>query len=310
MDEGVVLATEIVLVMAVLIMRDRKILWPHTGGILHHDRIVWFSVFPAVCIYTQGNFPVFLCSVLLAVLITPLAGNNLLSREETVQTEVVARCGAVCSECSYFADNICPSCPEGDPELRKTCLIYECAQARETACNLCENRMRCETYRLERGNCPFEKDLFPLQFGMGYVIYEKNADESIIMLRNYVNRGEFGLLVSRRYPKQIKEKYDLKNVATVWLSTSEGEDNWIDPCNLSKLHHVISDFVRNSPVSIVLFEGFEYLMVRNSFSTALKFVQSLMDEIALRNSRLVLSINPDAFDKREQALIRRELIEL
>ena len=296
--------------MAVLIMRDKKRLWFTTGGTLRHDPALCLLVFPAVWIYTQGNFPVFLCSVLLAGLITPLAGNKLLSKEDTVQTKIVARCGAVCSECPYFADNICPSCPEGDPELRKTCLIYECAQARETACNLCENRMRCETYGLERGNCPFEKDLFPLQFGMGYVIYEKNADESVTTFRNYVNRGEFGLLVSRRYPKQIKEKYDLKNAATVWLSTSEGEENWIDPCNLSKLHHVISDFVRNSPVSIVLFEGFEYLMVRNSFLTALKFVQSVMDEIAMCNSRLILSINPDAFDKREQALIRRELIEL
>jgi archaellum biogenesis ATPase FlaH len=79
---------------------------------------------------------------------------------------------------------------------------------------------------------------------------------------------------------------------------------------LSKLHHVITDFIRNAPVSIILLEGFEYLMVRNSFLTALKFVQSIMDEVVLHQSHLILSINPDAFSKAELALIRRELVEL
>jgi hypothetical protein len=149
-----------------------------------------------------------------------------------------------------------------------------------------------------------------LELGLGYVVYEKIPDTSIQLFQQHVDQGERGLLVSRKFPEHTKSKHNLSNVEYVWLSTAEGESNWIDPCNLSKLHHVITDFIRNAPVSIILLEGFEYLMVRNSFLTALKFVQSIMDEVVLHQSHLILSINPDAFSKAELALIRRELVEL
>ncbi len=231
-------------------------------------------------------------------------------REKEETTTLIARCGALCSECLYFRQGACPSCPEGPREIRESCLIFTCSSRETVTCCMCSEFMRCKTFSQERVNCPFEKELFPLRLGIGYVLYEKNAEKSIYLFKGYLNRGEFGLLVSRRYPKQMKEKYNIDNIESVWLSTSEGEETWIDPCNLSKLHHVISDFIRNKPVSIVLFEGFEYLMVRNSFLTALKFVQSLMDEINQKRSHLLLSINPDAFEKKELALIRRELIVL
>lgn len=249
--------------------------------------------------------------IMTAFAIASLVGYKLFAKKERIISDrIAARCGAVCSECSYFTGGACPSCPEGPPELREGCAIYTCACNLGTACNVCPDLLRCKTFRQNREKCPFEQELFLLQTGMGYVIYEKSPEKSLQILKDYANRGEFGLLVSRRFPEQVKNRYHLENVADIWLTTAEGEENWIDPCNLSKLHHVISDFVKNAPVSIIFFEGFEYLMVRNNFLSALKFVQSLMDEIVLNKPRLLMSINPDAFDKKELALIRRELIEV
>lgn len=243
--------------------------------------------------------------------VTAIVGYRFFTKKEKAeQGRIAAQCGAVCSECSYFVEGLCASCPEGDPEVRGTCKIFVCAGELGNTCNVCPDLLRCKTFRQERDNCPFEREFFPLHTGMGYIIYEKNPEKSIQLFKNYVNRGEFGLLVSRRFPDQVKARYNLKNAADIWLTTAEGEDNWIDPNNLSKLHHVITDFVRNAPVSIILFEGLEYLMVRNSFLNSLKFVQSLMDEIVLNRPRLLLSINPEAFEKKELALLRRELIEL
>ncbi len=237
-------------------------------------------------------------------------GYSLFTKKEKLETETItARCGAVCSSCSYFVEGTCFSCPGGDPRLREKCPIFSCASSLETSCFLCSKLLRCETYS-NRELCPFERDLFPLKTGMGYLMYEKNAEKSVRIFKEYVNRGDFGLLVSRRYPEQIQIRHHLKNVSHIWLTTAEGEETWIDPCNLSKLHHNVSDFMRNTPVSIILFEGFEYLMVRNSFLTALRFIQSLVDEVALEKSRVILSINPEAFDKKELALIRREFTEI
>jgi len=250
----------------------------------------------------------FLCSIVLGL--GSIVGSKFFTKKEESKTRITARCGAVCSDCSYFVEGDCPSCPEGDPALQERCAIFKCAREKGITCHVCDELLRCKIFAQEREACPFEEEYFPLETGLGYVVYEKTPEQSIQLFKDYVNRGEFGLVVSRQYPEQMKTKHSIKNVATVWLSTAEGENNWIDPCNLSKLHHVIADFIRHAPVSTVLFEGLEYLMVRNSFLTALKFVQSLMDEITLKRSRLLLSINPDAFEKKELALIRRELIEL
>lgn len=243
------------------------------------------------------------------VMISSFVGHKFFTKKERELGEITARCGAMCSECSYFREAVCPSCPEGDLKLRESCPIFLCSLDKGISCSACEALLRCETFALKRGSCPFEKH-FPLEWGMGYVIYEKNPEKSIELFKDCITRGEFGIVVSRQYPEQMKARHNLKKVQTIWLSTADDQDNWIDPCNLSKLHHVITDFIRNAPVSTVLFEGFEYLMVRNSFLTALKFVQSVMDEIILRKSRLLLSINADAFDTKELALIRRELVVL
>lgn len=239
-----------------------------------------------------------------------IVGHKLFDKKGRTESTLSACCGAVCSECSFFLDNMCPSCPEGDFDTQKACEIFTCARRKGTTCHACDKRMRCDIFRDERENCPFEKELPLLHTGLGYVVYEKNPQKSIELFKDYVCRGEFGLMVSRKFPDQTQARFDLQNVAHVWLSTAEGSDNWIDPCNLSKLHHMITDFIRNAPISVVLFEGFEYLMVRNSFLTALKFVQSLMDEVVLNRSRMILSINSHAYSGKELALIRRELIEL
>ena len=267
---------------------------------------VWTVCMP-LRVYTSS----FHMYVTLSLLCTAaLVGHKLFDKRGKESTTLIAYCGALCSECSFFLDNMCPSCPEGDSTTRTMCEIFMCAQKKGITCHTCDKRMRCNIFRDERENCPFEKGLPLLQTGLGYVVYEKNPLKSIELFKDYVNRGEFGLMVSRKFPDQTRTRFDLQNVANVWLSTAEGSDNWIDPCNLSKLHHMITDFIRNAPVSVVLFEGFEYLMVRNSFFTALKFIQSLMDEVSLQRSRMILSINPLAYSGKELALIRRELIEL
>ncbi len=248
-----------------------------------------------------------LCGCILAA---SLVGSKFFTKKERVTASITALCGAKCSECSYFLEGSCLSCPEGDSNLRETCSIFLCARTKGTMCSLCDRLSTCDIFAQKRDVCPFEEEFFPLQMGVGYVFYEKNPEKSVQLFKDYVNRGEFGLLISRQYPKQMKAKFNLENIESIWLSTAEGEDSWIDPNNLSKLHHVASNFLRNAPLSVVLFEGLEYLMVRNSFLAAVKFLQSLMDEIIYRKSRLILSINPEAFETRELALIRRELVEL
>ncbi|MBU7047720.1 MAG: hypothetical protein HXS54_14895, partial [Theionarchaea archaeon] len=118
------------------------------------------------------------------VVAASLTGYKLFTRKEKEETNtLIARCGALCSECLYFCQGVCPSCPEGSPEIRESCPIFTCSSREAVTCYMCSEFMRCKTFSQERVNCPFEKELFPLQLGIGYVLYEKNAEKSIHLFK-------------------------------------------------------------------------------------------------------------------------------
>jgi archaellum biogenesis ATPase FlaH len=56
-----------------------------------------------------------------------------------------------------------------------------------------------------------------------------------------------------------------------------------------------------------MFDGLEYLIVHNDFDRVLKFLHSLRDEIAVQNSRLIISLNPKTLTGKKVALLSKDL---
>jgi len=59
--------------------------------------------------------------------------------------------------------------------------------------------------------------------------------------------------------------------------------------------------------SIVLLDGFEYLVSHNDFGSVLALLHDLNESVAMREAILLVPFDPTAFGEREIALIRREL---
>lgn len=114
-----------------------------------------------------------------------------------------------------------------------------------------------------------------------------------------------GLVVTREYPVGLRDKYRLQVTPIIWLTESLGERR-IAPTSLTVLTDTIMRFMESNPNSIVLIEGVEYLATFNELKKVLRMLDQLNETAWVTKSRLLLALNPAAFDQKDLALLERD----
>lgn len=113
-----------------------------------------------------------------------------------------------------------------------------------------------------------------------------------------------GLVVTRRHPTEVRIEYLIQTTPVIWLSSLPGKDN-MDPSKLGLLTDMIVDFLEKSENGVVLVEGLEYLVTANDFQKVIRAIDRWSEVAMAKSSRLVISIDPRAFDSKEVALLER-----
>ncbi len=147
---------------------------------------------------------------------------------------------------------------------------------------------------------------YDLDICTGYLVKEEASDKSYEIFKDWVTHGHQGLCITRDFPAKIRKKYGLEKTPIIWLSTSETE-NTVPPQNLSALFYHIENFLKKSEEGILLISGLEYLITHNSYSSVLKFIQLLNEQIAIRGAVLIVPISPLTLDEKDLKLFEREL---
>lgn len=151
-----------------------------------------------------------------------------------------------------------------------------------------------------------DKRELELESGITYLIKEARPYLSTKLFQSLVRSGLPGLTVSRIYPPKLEENYEIemKNLQYIWLSRSRGENN-MDPVRVGPLAMRIEEFIKEHPSSVIFLEGIEYLMLVNGFDVVRSFVDYIDERVVSSGATLLISVSPNAFDKREMALMER-----
>ena len=80
----------------------------------------------------------------------------------------------------------------------------------------------------------------------------------------------------------------------------------VAPTSLAVLTDTVIRFMESNPNSIVLLEGVEYLITFNDFRKVLRNLDSLNETTWITKTRLLIAINPKAYDDKELALLERD----
>ncbi len=116
-----------------------------------------------------------------------------------------------------------------------------------------------------------------------------------------------GLMITRVFPERIREEHPLQVTPIIWLTESTG-DRRIPPTSVALLTDALIRFMEGNPNSIVLVDGIEYLLTFNDFTRVLKSLDSLNETTWITKSRLIIAINPKAFDSKQVAMLERDRI--
>jgi len=114
-----------------------------------------------------------------------------------------------------------------------------------------------------------------------------------------------GLIVTREYPENVRESYNIHATPIIWLTEMPGEMR-IAPTSLAVLTDTIIRFMESTPNSIVILEGVEYLITFNEFKKVLRHLDSLNETTWLTKARMLVTVSPKAYDDKELALLRRD----
>lgn len=144
-----------------------------------------------------------------------------------------------------------------------------------------------------------------LKSGTSYLLFEDKPEKSYEIFRKLLNGNYRGLCLTRTYPERIREKYGEKNMDVLWLSKSV-MDGIIDPTNLARMTLRLREFIDKGN-AIIIIDGIEYLIFQNGFKHTLQFIQSLTEYIAIHNAILIIPASPNALERKEKAILAREL---
>jgi hypothetical protein len=243
-----------------------------------------------------------------------------ISETNNVVTEI-APCGLLCLQCRLYQAKICQGCYNENQKLDEKCPVTGEVPFEESLhlitcmnekgvdkCEDCTEFPECSIYEAMLIKCPFSRPVHELKEGLTYLIKEKKPDFSFLIFTDMLRHGSKGLCISRQHPKNLKDRPNWKDVQIFWLTTIEGDNN-INPTDLGILSEVISNFLGEQVLNecVVLLEGLELLFTHNDFPKVLRMVNHTTEQVMHENGRLILSIDERTLDKKELALLERNM---
>jgi predicted ATPase len=143
-----------------------------------------------------------------------------------------------------------------------------------------------------------------MSFG-SFIVKEPKSEISLSIFSTLIAQGRKGLCITRIPPDKLDNSIKNDNVRTFWLSSKPGES--CIPPSLTKLSHEILQYIRFHPNSVIILDGLEYIISNLEFNKVLRFVNELVDSMALHKCILFIPINPLTIDPKQLALLERNM---
>ncbi len=150
------------------------------------------------------------------------------------------------------------------------------------------------------------KGSFEMKAGRAYYINERTPKHVIKIFKQVLDRGFNGLYITRINPDSL-ELANYENARIIWLSNIKG-DNRVLPGDLTKIQALAVEFMKNNERGIVVLDGIETMITNTSFLKVLHLLQKLRDIVSEKRGVLLISIDLETLDKRDQALFKKEIM--
>ncbi len=142
-----------------------------------------------------------------------------------------------------------------------------------------------------------KKKLMKFDLEEGLVYIEESFEKSLEAFQELTSIGYNGLIISRT----PKEKMDVEDCDFWWIAQKGGISD------LNELENKIDTLLKKN---VILIDRLDYLISRNGFDQTLSFVYDLREIAYLKDSIIILVLDPYTLGNKQSALIRKETHEI
>lgn len=131
-----------------------------------------------------------------------------------------------------------------------------------------------------------------------YLVREAKGEQVFALVQEITAKGARPLCISRTHPDDLAV-FGLGAADVVWLSRQDAKGvRTTSPTDLVGLTSAIHRHLEAGN-AVLAVEGLEYLVSQNSFTSILRFVQTIHEKVVLKDSYFLLSANPEAMKEAE-----------
>lgn len=145
-----------------------------------------------------------------------------------------------------------------------------------------------------------------------YFFDKRNGMNHMEVFADQVKHNIQGLCVTRQNPVNLRKKYGIEKTPIVWLNGSDQTPGElvIKPDNMSGLAATLNKFIAEAKDCLILLDGMEYLMTRNSYESILKFIHFLNDRVMQSQCRVLFCIDSMALDQKQFHVLISEMVSM
>lgn len=159
-------------------------------------------------------------------------------------------------------------------------------------------------------------DVESLQPGKYYLILEQGFSYEWKVFEDLV--GELpSICFTRKHPEKLTHDFDPSGTEFYWLSESdvvpdeEEHVHRIEPFRRGEMEEIIMDFVQNNRNPVILVDGLEYLIYKNTPESIIEFIQELHDSLANRHdTTIIYSLDREGLSDEVFSVLKEEMDEV
>ncbi|NOZ81343.1 MAG: DUF835 domain-containing protein [DPANN group archaeon] len=142
-----------------------------------------------------------------------------------------------------------------------------------------------------------------------YLIKEDQENQAHELFIGCLNEGFAGLGIVRDDPHLLKKRYNLQKTSFIWMTKAK-VDGAPAETNIDTLYHLIAQFVRESPKSVVLIDRIDYLFKENPPEKMIQSIHSLRDLAISNECIIIIALEPDLVDTAQLKVLETETTDL
>lgn len=117
-----------------------------------------------------------------------------------------------------------------------------------------------------------------------------------------------GLCFTMHSPQDIRLRFALQTTPIFWISNHGPQS--ISPMGLEVIADIAIKFLKQSKNPVILLDGIEHLIFENGSAPVLRLLRDIQEWIIMQRAILIVPVNPEAIEKKELALMERNMSEL